>query len=106
MISNDRYRLDSEGTFWYSQLASIAISSMEAKLVFRSASDRYLYEFSYVGVNKVISEFSTVKYMPAMIVQELVVLRNSLYRHAFVDMTGRYLVIYADSVHFSEAVIE
>lgn len=102
MVCSDRYRLDSDGTFWYAQLVAFTCARQDLQLTFQSATNRRSFVFSYFGVKKVMSDFSALRSMPALIVQELTMLKGGVYRHALTDMTGRGAVVYSDRMSFSE----
>jgi hypothetical protein len=104
MISNDRYWLGTSATLWHSQLCKIQADKNEFKLIFISDSQDHFYEFLYLGVKKIVNGLTDNKAMPSLIIQELVVLRNGLLRHAMSDLGGRIVVVYAQDMRFSSVL--
>ncbi|MCB1634304.1 MAG: hypothetical protein KDI51_06900 [Xanthomonadales bacterium] len=65
-----------------------------------------LFEFVYAGICKFQTTSGRLYFMPSIVVQELVVLRNGLLRHTFSDMRGDFTTIHATSLSFQEGPIQ
>lgn len=106
MVSDLRYSLEAEGTFWHAEICSISIAGAKVEISFKSNSGRFTYELIYRGVRKVANDFSIAKSMPTLVIQELILLRNGLYRHVLADLKGRRVAIYAEEIEFFERSIQ
>ena len=102
MLQDSRYRLDTDDSFWHASLISLHVDGSELKCAFASASGSRIYEFSYAGVKKIRSDFTDVRARPSLIVQELILLKGGLYRHAMTDLIGRFCVVHAQDMRFLE----
>ncbi|MBP3984306.1 hypothetical protein J5837_07675, partial [Pseudoxanthomonas helianthi] len=64
------------------------------------------FEFAYSGICKFQTTSNRLYFMPAIVVQELVKLRNGLLRHTISDMRGDFTTIHASSLSFQESLIK
>src|SRR5262245_21162164 len=91
MVDDRRYGLGHADTFWHAILTSMHATKSTLSLVFDSDRSSKRFEFAYEGVLRVTSQFTAIEAPPALIVQELTILKGGVYRHALVDLIGRYL---------------
>ncbi len=64
------------------------------------------FEFVYSGVCKFQTTSNTLNFLPSIVIQELVKLRNGLLRHTFSDMRGDFTTIHASSLSFADSLIQ
>jgi hypothetical protein len=102
MVEARRYFPGAEGTLWCSKLLCVDARADELLLSFVNDARDFAFEFSYRGVQKVSSQFSSFRAMPALVVQELTVLRSGIFRHAMSDLTGSCVVVYSRHIEFRE----
>jgi hypothetical protein len=105
LVAADRYNPSAESSLWHAQITSIHI--VPSGIVLDATSDSGLrhFEFKYSGVRKVEASLR-IYYMPSIVVQELVVMRNGVLRHSFSDLRGNISTIYASGLSFHEGLVQ
>jgi hypothetical protein len=104
----ERYRLpsDSDLSLWRSDVTYIEAS--RDRIVFGATNDygTRRFEFIYSGVCKFQTTSDKLYFLPTIVMQELVQLRNGLFRHTISDMGGDFTTIHASSLSFHESPIQ
>ena len=107
LASVERFRLPSASrlSFWHSSFTQIAIDG--SRIAIRGMNDARSRRFDlvYRGVRRVEASVRTSN-MPWLVMQELVVLRNGLLRHAFSDIRGEVSTIVAENLDFREGDVQ
>ncbi len=104
MVSDERFMLGTAGTFWHALLTRVEADDSSLMLEFKSDSGERRYRFSYAGVMRVRSDFSDLRFMPAMVVQELL-RSNRAYRHTISALGGQSMVVICRSMNFVESLV-
>ena len=108
LTAKERYDLpsSSELSLWHSDVSYIEVS--HERIAVRATNDygTRRFEFIYSGVCKFQTTSERLYYMPGIVVQELVVLRNGILRHTFSDMGGDCTTIHASSISFQDSIIQ
>ena len=104
----DRYKLpsDSDLSLWRSDVTHMQAS--RDGITFSATNDygTRRFEFIYSGVCKFQTTSSKLHFLPTIVIQELVKLRNGLLRHTFSDMGGDFTTIHASSLSFQESLLQ
>lgn len=108
LTAKGRYDLPSgsELSLWRSGVSYIQASRDQVVIGATNDYGTRRFEFIYSGICKFQTTSDRLYFMPAIVVQELVVLRNGLLRHTFSDMGGDCTTIHASSLSFQESVIQ
>ena len=97
---------DSELSFWWTAITYIQIGGDTITIGAANDERARRYEFVYSGVCKVQTTSSRLYYKPTLIMQELVRLRNGVFRHTFSDMGGDMTTIHASSLSFQKSLVQ
>lgn len=108
LTAKERYDLpsSSELSLWRSDVSYIQVTRDEISVAATNDYGTRRFEFMYSGVCKFQTTSDRLYYMPGIVIQELVVLRNGLLRHTFSDMGGDCTTIHASSLSFQESIIQ
>lgn len=98
LLEKERYIPGMPRSFWRSQLLSANYTERGIQLKFESSCLTRHYSFIYGAVRRVDFPQAKVRAPQALTVQELVLLRNGVYRHAIADLAGNIWSVYA--LHF------
>lgn len=90
---------------WHARFTEIEIHSTSILLAARNDYYTRRFEFRYGGVLKVQTSYRRLMAMPSIVVQELVKLRNGVFRHSFSHLGGDITTIHASSIGFSDRPI-
>lgn len=101
-VSDDRFLLGSERSFWHSQLSSIVWEGRSGEIRFLSDSGLSEFEFTYERVLKVLLIGHRFAAAPTLTVHEMVPVRRKCIRHAMSFLGGDGLVIYAEQIRFRD----
>ena len=105
MVSEERFNPSSPSTWWRAGVTSIHIDVAGIRIEAKSDSGARHFEFRYSGVRK-IETLQRVYYMPCLVIQELLVLRNGLLRHTMSDLVGNVATIHASAISFDEVTVQ
>jgi hypothetical protein len=108
LTDKQRYALpsDSDLSLWRSTLNYIHVNGATIVIGGVNETESRRFELIYSGVCKVQTTSSRLYFMPALVIQELVQLRNGLLRHTLSDMGGDLTTIHASSIAFQESIIQ
>jgi hypothetical protein len=108
LTAPDRYDLPSTSprSMWHSVITQIDVSRENIFLAARNDYGTRRFEFSYAGVCKVQTTHRRLRAMPSIVVQELVKLRNGVFRHSFSCLGGDVTTIHALSLQFSDRPLQ
>jgi hypothetical protein len=108
LTDKQRYALpsDSDLSLWRSTLNYIHVNGATIVIGGVNETESRRFELIYSGVCKVQTTSSRFYFMPALVIQELVQLRNGLLRHTLSDMGGDLTTIHASSIAFQESIIQ
>lgn len=104
MTSDERFTLGAQGTFWHALLTRLEMADSSLSLEFKSDSEDRRFRFEYSGVMRVRSDLSDQRFMPTMVVQELVRTRGA-YRHSISALGGESVVVVCQSMRFFESLV-
>lgn len=92
-------------SLWHSDIAHVEFD--DANLIITGMSGDAMRRFllTYRGVRRVEVCLRSY-YLPSIVVQELVVLRNGLLRHAYSDLGGDVTTIVAEEMAFEEHSVQ
>jgi hypothetical protein len=102
LTAPDRYNLRGDRSLWHARVSGLQLAKESLVLNLVGDSERRRFTLTYNGVRKVSSTVCSTACMPSITVQELVLLRQSVYRHALAFLPGTMMVVYSESVSFSE----
>ena len=104
----ERYALPSYSdlSFWHSEVTHLDAHDDIIHLAAKNDYGNRRFEFSYTGVKKVQSTRLKFRARPWLVMQELVLMPNGLFRHSYSDIRGDFFTIYATSMTFSESVLQ
>lgn len=105
MTSAERYRLDSENSFWNATLAKMESDGLNLFLDFLSDSGCRRFSFEYNEVMVVRTDLVQIKCMPSMVMQEIV-LRGKAIRHGISLLNGKFLVVICRRMRFVENCVQ
>jgi hypothetical protein len=102
-----RYELPSGSplSLWRSGVTHFEANGDRIKIGARNDYGTRRFEFSYTGVSKVQTTMVSAYFLPEIVMQELVQLRNGVLRHTLSDMGGCFITIHAVSVGFQDSPI-
>lgn len=108
LTDRGRYELPSysKSSLWHADITQLEIARDQIRV---SATNDYRtrrFEFIYAGVKKVVYMRVKFRAMPSVVVQELVVMPNGLFRHTCSDLGGDCTTVYASSLSFNESHIQ
>lgn len=103
-----RYELPSTSTLsmWRSGVTHFHVDVDHISIGARNDHRTRQFEFDYAGVHRFQTTSTRADFMPTIVIQELVQLRNGLLRHTFSDMHGDLTTIHAASLSFRDNVIQ
>lgn len=104
MISDERFELGSAGTFWHAELVRSEMVDGFLALDFRSASGERRFRFEYTGTMRIQSDLSDLRFMPVMIVQELIRTKWG-FRHSIGILGGGSVVVTTQAMRFIESLV-
>ncbi|MEZ5463622.1 MAG: hypothetical protein R3F22_00040 [Lysobacteraceae bacterium] len=96
----------SELSLWCSQVTHISADHDSIAIAAMNDYKTRRFDFNYHGVRKVHARGIDLSFLPAIVVQELVLLRSGLFRHTISDMGGHLVTIYASSIAFQDNRIQ
>jgi hypothetical protein len=108
LTAEERYSLPSYSdlSFWHSVVTQIEVNGDSIRVIARNDNNSRRFEFLYTGVKRVHSTQIKFHAMPWLIIQELVVMRNGLFRHTYSDIGGDITTIYSSSLSFQDSVLQ
>ena len=108
LTSKERFDLPSgsELSLWLADVTYIRASGDEIEIWATNDYGTRRFQFIYSGVRKLQTTSRRLYFKPALVVQELVQLRNGVLRHTFSDMRGDTTTIHALSLSFQESRIQ
>jgi hypothetical protein len=108
LTSEDRYDLPSSSalSLWRSDVTYIQIGQDRISIGAKNDDGTRRFEFIYSGVCKLQTTSSKLYFMPSIVMQELVRLRNGLFRHTFSDLGGDFTTIHCLDLSFNESLIQ
>lgn len=108
LTAEKRYDLPSgsELSLWRSSVTCIQAGGDRIAIGATNDYGTRRFELTYSGVLKVQTTSSKLRFMPCIIIQELVKLRGGVLRHTFSDMRGDFTTIHASSITFQESLIQ
>ena len=104
----ERYKLPSESdlSLWRSDVTHMQASRDGITISARNDYRTRRFEFIYSGVCKFQTTSSKLYFPPTIVIQELIQLRNGIFRHTFSDMGGDFTTIHASSLSFEESLLQ
>ena len=108
LTTKERYALPSysELSFWHSEVTQIEATRDLIRVVAKNDYGNRRFELVYSGVVKVQSTALTLGAMPWLVIQELIVMRDGLFRHTYADIRGQHTTIYSRSLTFNESFMQ
>lgn len=104
LTTADRFHLPSMSprSMWHAGFTEIDVRSGSILLAARNDYGTRRFEFQYGAVVRVQTNHQRIRAMPSIVMQELVKLRNGLFRHSFSHLGGDITTIYSSAVSFSD----
>lgn len=102
LLEKKRYVPGEAGSFWRSQLLRATYAGRDIQLTFESRCSAFQFSFIYGGVKRVDFSEARVRAPQSLTVQELILLRSGVFRHAFADLAGNTWTVYATNLDFLE----
>jgi hypothetical protein len=96
----------SERSFWWTDVRSIQASGDRIEIGAMSQDSTRRYALVYAGVRKFQTTACNLRFMPTIIVHELVQLRNGIHRHTFSHPDGSLTTIHSASLSFEESPVQ
>lgn len=99
-VSDDRFLLGSDRSFWYSRLSNFVWGGGSGEVRFQTGNGLGEFEFAYERVLKVLIVGRRFAAAPSLTVHEILPVRRKCIRHAMSFLGGDGIVIYAEQIRF------
>ena len=105
VIADERYALDSPGTFWHADLQSFLVSGADVELSLKGRWEDRIFNFRYRDIKLFETTMTTLHFPPSVIIQELTPLRGRFLDHVWSDLGGDRYRFVCRSIEFREDLL-